>query len=135
MDALKTGGKAKQNHPVTTPGILLEWENKISIQSHWKGVIEDYNVDKENAVAQVIKSALLKTRQLKIKYQEKPQPVVFNPFGLVIRSAKFYLVGSFEESQQPYLLGIDKITQIQLLEQQALRPQEDFILDDFSEAF
>ncbi len=135
MDALKAGGKAKQNHPVTTPGILLEWENKISIQSHWKGVIEDYNVDKENAVAQVIKSALLKTRQLKIKYQEKPEPVVFNPFGLVIRSAKFYLVGSFEESQQPYLLGIDKITQIQLLEQQALRPQKDFILDDFSEAF
>jgi diguanylate cyclase (GGDEF)-like protein len=135
LEALKTKQKTSENNQLIDNDVLFGWENKISIQSHWRGVIEDYDSGNERAIAETVKQALFKNTCLTIKHQEKQQALSFNPFGLVARNDKFYIVGCFEDDLQPCLLGADKVTQIQVTEHSALQPPKDFDLDDFSEAY
>ncbi len=133
MDALKT--KENSNQAIESGG-FLEWESKISVQTYWKGVIEYYSSEQENTIIQVFKQALFNNKQLKITRPDKHYLTqTFNPFGLVIRDDKSYLVGSFEIDQQPFLLSINKITNIQLVDKQAIQPPKNFDLDDFSENY
>ena len=131
--------QAVQSETIYTPelqNLLTSWENKISIQSHWEGVIEDFQSERDLNILSCYKIALFKQQQLLIEYQEDDKRhLVFNPFGLVIRNENFFFVGSNGDSQNPILLSQNKMISLQLLEQPAVPAREGFNLAEFAENY
>lgn len=116
--------------------LLRQWEKKISIQSHWEGVIEDYQTDRELELLGTFKQALFQQKQIDIEYEEEGKKKdIFNPFGLVVRNENFSFVGSFGHSQEPILLNFNKIIHVALLDQASLEPEANFNLSQFAEAY
>nr|WP_305908697.1 diguanylate cyclase [Methylomarinum sp. Ch1-1]MDP4521548.1 diguanylate cyclase [Methylomarinum sp. Ch1-1] len=81
------------------------------------------------------KQALFGKRQLKINYEDLPEPVIFNPFGLVVRNSQYFFAGSYGDSQEPNLLPVNKLHALSLTESPALTPEADFDLEAFSETY
>ena len=136
MDALLTEENSSSANQTIESNIFLEWEEKVSVQTYWKGVINNFRSAQEKKIVHIFKEALFSNKQLKITHLHKHKLVqIFNPFGLVLRDDKFFLVGSYENTQQPCLLNINKVSELQVLEQQAIQPPEQFNLDDFSENY
>ena len=135
LDLLAAYKKSTTDNQLLEPNFLLDWDKKISVQSHWRGVIEDYESDRENAITRVFKQGMFNKKKLKIKSEERQGVFIFNPFGFVVRNDKYFIVGSFDDNQQSYLLTTSKITQISLMDEQAIQADADFDLDYFSETY
>lgn len=138
-------------YPPEIAELLEAWDNKISIQAHWEGVIEDYQSEKDLAILSLFKQALFTQRQLQLEYvngnkevleegersaaRDDTQAVVFNPFGLVIRNENFFFVGSCGDNRDPVLLSINKVINAYLQENKALEQEIDFNLGVFAEQY
>ncbi len=114
---------------------LQDWDKKISVQSYWQGVISDYDAERNNALAAVFKQGLFNNLQLKIGYEDNPEICLFNPYGLTIRNRQYFFAGSYEDSQDPCLLAVNKIQSIELTDNNAILPNKDFDLEEFSETY
>lgn len=116
--------------------ILENWDKKISIQSHWDGVIDDYQSDRDLKLLSNYKHALFLQKQISIEYEDEgSQQSIFHPFGLVIRNENFFFVGTHNGQLDPVVLSLNKITQLELLQEQALQPDADFNLGQFAEKY
>ncbi len=135
LDALNTKESTdtkKQNQTESNP--IIDWENRISIQSHWQGVIEDKESDRERSIAEIVKQALFHNKKLDVNTVEE-RSFSFNPFGIAVRNEKFFLVGSYENSLTPCLISLAKIVNVNLTDENSIPPKKDFDLNSFSETY
>ncbi len=124
------------NESLEVKALLDKWDSKISIQSHWEGVLEDYRSDRELALLQLYKRGLFNDCQLHFQYEDNGQKeCIFNPFGLVIRNENFFFVGCFDNNREPMLLSLEKIINIKLLDSKAIASESDFHLANYAETY
>ena len=136
LDVLQTEKSDVSAKEFIEPNFFHEWDKKISIQTYWKGVINDFKSAREHTILTIFKEALFNNKQLELSCLNKQQEKqLLNPFGLVIRDDKFFLAGSYENTQKPCLLSINKVAELKIMEQQAVKPPEHFSLDEFSENY
>ena len=64
LDALQTEDRGKADKESIEANIFLEWEKKISIQTYWKGVINDFKSAQEHTILNIFKEALFSNKQL-----------------------------------------------------------------------
>lgn len=120
-------------YTIETQALVQNWDQKISVQAHWEGVIEAYQSQKIETWLGIYKDALYQNQQLLLHSEEHDQTkTLFNPFGLVIRNENYYFVGSFGDSQNPELLSLDKLLDVQRTDKPALSPLRYFNLEKFA---
>ena len=107
----------------------LAWSQRVLWLSHWDGVLSS-QIEMET-VAALLSTALLKNRQVKIRYQGKVDPLQFNVFGLIKRDEHLLALGSYCQSSDPLVLTVRKILAIELTESVAIKPVEGFDVHHF----
>lgn len=84
-----------------------------------------------DAAAEILSTALLKNRQVTIRYQGKKELLQFNVFGLIKRDESLLALGSYDQSRDPLVLAVRKILAIELTETPAVQPTSGFEVRDF----
>jgi hypothetical protein len=107
----------------------LAWSQRVVWLPHWDGVLSS-PVELE-AVADTLSTALLKNRQVTIRYQGKKELLLFNVFGLIKRDESLLALGSYGQSSDPLVLAVRKILAIELAETPAIQPAPGFEVRDF----
>ncbi|MDP3877465.1 MAG: WYL domain-containing protein [Methylobacter sp.] len=108
------------------------WDKKITMPSHWDGVIENQSKHIVTKTVDVFKQALFEQKKLCLHYEGKDKPFSFNPFGLVTRDQQYFLVGSYWDNTEPFLLSARKVLSLQLSDETGLTPEDDFNLATFA---
>jgi len=107
----------------------LAWSQRVLWLSHWDGVLSS-QIEMES-VAAMLSTALLKNRQVIIRYQGKVDPLQFNVFGLIKRDDNLLALGSYCQSSDPLVLTVRKILAIELTESVAIKPALGFDVHHF----
>jgi diguanylate cyclase (GGDEF)-like protein len=107
----------------------LAWSQRVLWLPHWDGVLS--SPVELDAVAEILSTALLKNRQVTIRYQGKKELLQFNVFGLIKRDESLLALGSYGQSRDPLVLAVRKILAIELTETPAIQPAPDFDVQDF----
>ncbi|MDI1292143.1 MAG: diguanylate cyclase [Methylobacter sp.] len=107
----------------------LAWSQRVLWLSHWDGVLSSNSESVD--IAAKLSTALLHNHQVTIHYQGKDKPFQFNPFGLIKRDQSLMVVGSYWQNSDPFVLALRKILAIELTDQPAIQPAEDFDLQAF----
>ncbi len=107
----------------------LAWSQRVLWLSHWDGVLTS-QVELDT-VAAILSTALLKNRQVTIHYQGKDKPLLVSVFGLIKRDENLLVVGSNWQSNDPLMLSVRKILEIELTDHPAVQPAPDFDLQSF----
>jgi diguanylate cyclase (GGDEF)-like protein len=107
----------------------LAWSQRVLWLPHWDGVLSSPVA--LDAVAETLSTALLKNRQVTIRYQGKKELLQFNVFGLIKRDESLLALGSYGQSRDPLVLAARKILAIELTETPAIQPTPGFDVQDF----
>jgi diguanylate cyclase (GGDEF)-like protein len=107
----------------------LAWSQRVVWLPHWDGVLS--SPVELDAVAETLSTALLKNRQVTIRYQGKKEFLPFNVFGLIKRDESLLALGSYGQSCDPLVLAVRKILTIELTETPAIQPAHGFEVRDF----
>jgi len=111
------------------------WDKKITLSSHWGGIIENKSKHAVAKTVDVFKQALFEQKKLCLHYEGKDKPFSFNPFGLVARDQQYFLVGSYWDNTEPFLLSARKVQSLYLTDEAGLLPIDDFNLATFADAY
>jgi diguanylate cyclase (GGDEF)-like protein len=107
--------------------IIDDWDGKVSMLNHWEqAATADPKKQEHINSLNMLKQALLDNRKVWLSYEERGKKFKFNLFGLVMRDQQFFIVGSYWEHQEPFLLSVRKITSIALIDEDALKPDAGF---------
>jgi diguanylate cyclase (GGDEF)-like protein len=128
LTALKDRFTQAEQQMNSDPGALA-WSQRILWMSHWEGVLSS-QIELDTAAA-LLSTAILKNLQVIIHYQDKEKPFRFNVFGLIKRDANLLVIGSYWQSNHPFVLSVRKILSIELTDQAIIEPSADFDLQAF----
>ncbi len=121
-----------QSTPIDTK-FIDQWDRKVAFLHHWEQVLNHEQKNSEQqAYLDIIKQALWDQRKVWMKYEGKEKKFQFNCFGLVQRDQQFFVIGSFWEHAEPYLLSVRKITDLNLIEEESVPPSIDFNLQSYA---
>ena len=110
---------------------LENWSQRVMWLSHWDGVlVKDANAQTD-AFSATLSTAILGNRQVKIEYKKGGTPFLFNVFGLIKRDASLLVVGSKEQSTEPFVLSVNQINFVELTGFSATPPDTDFDLSNW----
>lgn len=114
---------------------LENWSQQVMWLSHWDGVLVKDTNAQTDAFSATLSTAILGNRQVKIEYKKDGKPFLFNVFGLIKRDASLLVVGSKEQSTDPIVLSVHKITSVELTGFSATPPDKNFDLSRFWKSF
>jgi diguanylate cyclase (GGDEF)-like protein len=114
---------------------LENWSQRVMWLSHWDGVLVRDTNAQTDAFSATLSTAILGNRQVKIEYKKDDKPFLFNVFGLIKRDASLLVVGSKEQSTEPFVLSVHQINSVELTGFSATQPDNNFDLSSFWKSF
>jgi len=108
-----------------------QWPGKVRVIERGMSLIPP---DIDNNVQSIIYQALMKNKQCRIHYhsrmKRKEEVFTVHPLALVVRDSVVYLVATIDDYQDPRQLALHRMSQADLLDAEAKRPNG-FDIDDY----